>query len=119
MDIDLNNDVLRLTIDEHVYSEEVIFKCFYWYTSQYDLTISKLESHHFLVSLKATNIALDEAIIPKIKRDLVDYKLRDVVNRETCTVRELIIAKAFAYYDLQQNPVADVSDPVGFDPTAI
>ena len=51
------------------------------------------------------------------KRDLIDFKLRDIVTKETQTIRELITAKAFAYFDLDDNPATEISDPVGFNPS--
>lgn len=58
-------------------------------------------------------------ICNKVKRDLLDFKLRDIVTKETKVVRELLVAKAFAYYGLEDNPNSEVSDPVGFDPKDI
>lgn len=50
---------------------------------------------------------------------MIDFKLRDIVSKETKTIRELIIAKAFAYYEEDQSPDTEISDPVGFNPENI
>jgi hypothetical protein len=52
----------------------------------------------------------------KISQDLIDFKLRDIVFQETQTIRELLLAKAFANYEIGDDPITDVSDPVGFKP---
>ena len=57
--------------------------------------------------------------IEKIKQDLLDFKLRDIINKETRIIRELLIAKAFANYDDEEDPTTDISDPVGFSPKSI
>ena len=55
--------------------------------------------------------------IKKLKNDLIDFQVRDIVTKETKNVRDLLIAKAFATTDkYETNPPGEVSDPVGFKP---
>lgn len=61
---------------------------------------------------------IDDQLISRIKQDLIDFRLREIVSRETATIRELLIAKAFAHYE-DIEPVTAISDPVGFDPSEI
>jgi His-Xaa-Ser system protein HxsD len=88
-----------------------------WWQFQYR---HKYSDKLFLVKLESNSGSVDlESIHQKIKRDLNDFKLRDIVTKETKIIRELIIAKAFAYYDLENDPETEVSDPVGFNPKEI
>lgn len=121
MNINIENKKVVIVVDSQMYSIEVVFKCFYWYTGSYEVTITPVADQCIQISLEGRgDIEWDtEALISKIRRDLVDFKLRDIVFKETSTIRELITAKAFAYSDLIENPVSDVSDPVGFDPLMI
>lgn len=118
MEYDIIGNVLKITIDAMCYSEAVLFKCFYWYGNTFQVDIRKSGETTFEVTLKCIETAdvQDwEAITTRIKRDLVDFRLRQIVTEETRIVRELIIAKAFAYYE-EEMPVSGITDPVGFDP---
>ncbi|MGN6195348.1 MAG: His-Xaa-Ser system protein HxsD [Ginsengibacter sp.] len=115
----LNNELL-LFIEKELYNEDVLHKCFYWYGGNFTIDISIYSDTLFLVKLQPNSAATDlENTLQKIKRDLIDFKLRDIVAKETKTIRELIIAKAFAYYDFDNDPETQVSDPVGFNPKEI
>src|SRR5437762_14140149 len=115
----LIDSTLRIHIDSAVYSEDVVFKCFYWYSKNFAVEISKDNNEH-LVSLTPKSGTLHEVavteLLDKIRQDLLDFKLRDIITKETKTVRELIIAKAFAYYEPEESPTTSASDPVGFNP---
>lgn len=117
MDITIEEGMLRMEIDTAVYSIDVIFKCFYWYTGKFDISITN-KDNSVIVAMSSIpdGETITETYIAKIRRDLIDFKLRSIVAEETKTVRELIIAKAFAYYDMATNPTTDISDPVGFNP---
>lgn len=114
------NGCLKLWLADEDYNERVILKCFYWYTANFVVEITKDDDfrHHIILQPK-DNQPLDSHLINRIKNDLVDFGLRDLVTNETRTIREIIIAKAFAYADLPLNPDTGVSDPAGFDPASI
>jgi len=119
MNFHANNEQLCLLVDSRQYNEKVIYKCFYWYTNEYSVDIQIDTDPFYKITLRSNkesdSVSWDH-IIEKIKKDLIDFKLRDIVNQETQTIRELIVAKAFAYYDLQETPQTNISDPVGFNP---
>lgn len=122
MKILLKNNILNLTVDAEIYPEAVLFKCLYWYTNTFDVDITKANPLQYKISLSPLHKSgpIDwEIIVAKLKRDLVDFKLRQCITDETKTVRELIIAKAFAYYDHETMPASEISDPVGFDPQSV
>ena len=117
------NNVLEIKVDTSLYNDAVLFKCFYWYTGKYDVQLSRDGLETMKISLRSKAIIIDEASLPdliaKIQKDLIDFKLRDVVANETRTIRELLVAKAFSHFTSDQNPTSEVSDPVGFSPDAI
>ena len=123
MEIQENNNGLIVIVDSEIYNIDVLHKCFYWYGGIYDVDINKHENKQLQIRLLPKNKQIfsenSGALIEKIKKDLIDFKLRDIVTKETKTIRELIVAKAFAYYGLGDNPITDVSDPVGFNPEHI
>jgi His-Xaa-Ser system protein HxsD len=117
MKTEVENNGIRLLIEREIYSEEVLHKCFYWYGANFIVEIATHSADFFEVKLQRTNLLLDlEATVDRVKRDLVDFKLRDIVASETKTVRELLVAKAFANYGINDDPTTEISDPVGFNP---
>ncbi|PZR23324.1 MAG: His-Xaa-Ser system protein HxsD [Flavobacterium psychrophilum] len=111
------NGIFSFSLDKSIYSEEVIYKCFYWYGSDYTVNIIDKKSHFgIMMSLKSGEDLHLENLTGKIKQDLIDFKLRNIVTKETKNIRELIIAKAFAYYNDDSDPITEISDPLGFNP---
>ena len=103
-----------------LYSKETVFKCLYWYGDKFHTNISFQNQDTYKIELSplATNQAKDEDLelyLAKFERDLIDFSLRQVVNKETQAIRELLIAKAFTNGDFDELPVGELSDPVGFN----
>jgi His-Xaa-Ser system protein HxsD len=120
MEVELRNNEIFLFVEKEIYNEDVLHKCFYWYGGDFSVDISAHTDKIFLVRLKSNSTNPDlQVVVEKIKRDLIDFKLRDIVTKETKTVRELIVAKAFAYYGLNNDPSTEITDPVGFDPQRV
>ncbi|WP_291122298.1 His-Xaa-Ser system protein HxsD [Flavobacterium sp. UBA6046] len=120
MKFEQSSNGLFVIVDKTIYNIDVLHKCFYWFGANYDVTIEELDLEHYQIEVisKFEEINIEE-IKSKIKRDIIDFKLRDIVTKETQTIRDLIIAKAFAYYEEDNSPQTELSDPVGFDPLSI
>ncbi|SEN24428.1 His-Xaa-Ser system protein HxsD [Chitinophaga rupis] len=119
MNFHINDHQLCLLIDGRQYNEKVLYKCFYWYSNNYSVDIDIETGPFYKITLQATKESDSLSwnhLIEKIKKDLIDFKLRDIISQETQTIRELIVAKAFAYYEIQETPQTNISDPVGFNP---
>jgi His-Xaa-Ser system protein HxsD len=120
MEIEVTESALFIRGDVNIYTIDVLHKCFYWYGKDYIIDIDSCEGSTFKVKLCPKKAMIDYSdLISKVKQDLIDFKLRDIVTKETKEVRELIIAKAFAYYEIDETPEQDISDPVGFNPENI
>ncbi len=113
---------LVFEIDKAVYNESTVHKCLYWFTGHYLVDI-RLDTSNWIIAFRSSreNLSKETAdgIAAKLSRDLIDFKLRDMINKETATVRELIIAKAFAHEDVEEAVPGTASDPVGFQPASI
>lgn len=120
--INYNECILSFKLNATDYSESVVYKCMYWYLGDYNVAISK-DVNDYIVTIWLKNAKKfdEEELIVRLKNDLIDFKLREIVNKETLTIRELITAKALANYDFNMNEESlhDISDPVGFDPKDI
>ena len=115
-----NEKKLRCLFEGTLYSEVIIMKSFYWFSKDYDVTLSK-ESDVFEIVLSKKEGVIDDKLLSylnsKIKQDVYDFKLRQIIYEETKTVKELLIAKAFANSDEYDTPPnGEFSDPVGYNP---
>ncbi|HVI48724.1 MAG TPA: His-Xaa-Ser system protein HxsD [Chitinophaga sp.] len=111
MEIHQDNNRLYLSVDAAIYTEAVIFKCLYWYTNTFEVDICQEPATKFNITLtpKAASPEPEwNTIQAKLKQDLIDFKLRQLINNETQNIRELIIAKAFAYYE-QETDAEDMN----------
>ena len=118
IDIKTNDKKTIITIDSNTYSEDVIYKCMYWYGAEFIVDIRKNEiSNKFEITLqKKSNYEEKQNLNERIKQDLIDFKLRDIVTKETQVIRELITAKAFSNFQSDEIPSGDISDPIGYNP---
>lgn len=121
-DIILDDGNLSFLIERSLYSEDIVYKCFYWFSNNFDVSISEDESSHyfkiFISSKDPDLVVCNSELVSKVKQDLIDFKLRDIITKETQTIRELLVAKAFSHYE-DAIPNTDVEDPVGFNPENI
>ncbi len=114
--------LVRISLDPGLYPEDMVFKCFYWYGGEFDVSVDRSSNDMALeVELQPKVGHLDEVrtkgLLSRIQQDLIDFKTRDIVSKETRVIRELLVAKAFAHSDeFDLLPPGAVSDPVGFDP---
>jgi His-Xaa-Ser system protein HxsD len=85
-------------IPQRLYSKEAILNCLYWKLNDFNINFSVFSEKEFQVSLdlKALSLQQKESLKNSFSNELLDYELREVVNRETKNIKELIIAKAFA-----------------------
>ncbi len=116
----IDEQVIQIRIDSNLYSSEVVHKCFYWYASKCLVEI-EIVDESFNVKLSEPKQEWDfNEVVSKIKIDLIDFKTREVISNETKNIREMLIAKAFAYNDeFDEQPMGNINDPVGFDPSKI
>ena len=119
MQVHLHNGRVEVRVANEHYSATTLHKCFYWYTRDYRVEITALDKDQTQVLLtpKEVGQAIDFSVLQsQVHNDLLDFRLRELIAEETRTVRELLLAKAFAHYAPQQPLEAPISDPVGFHP---
>jgi His-Xaa-Ser system protein HxsD len=120
----INNDLLLFKVDKSIYSQDVLYKCLYWYTGKYNISVESFDEKYYTISIRLlNNLSITEEFAKQLNeqilRDLIDFKLRDIITKETQTVRELIVAKAFANFQIDAQHNFDISDPVGFNPNNV
>jgi His-Xaa-Ser system protein HxsD len=105
---------ITLFVDETIYSRIALLKTCYWFTNRCYIFVYRHDQDHLGVRLasKPGNGGLDQ-IVGEFENALLDHQLRFEIASETATLRELIVAKAFAEGNaLEDLPVGDDRDPV-------
>jgi His-Xaa-Ser system protein HxsD len=95
------DDVIKLDFDLELYPANVIFRVAYDFTDQFFLYLTRpVESaiRVLLVPRNPATSARDSA--GAFANALVDQRLRERVERETGSIRALLVAQAFAEADL-------------------
>ncbi len=103
-----------LLVDETIYSRIALLKTCYWFTNRCYIFVCRHDEQHLAVHLasKQSSRGLD-GIAGEFENALLDHQLRFEIASETTTLRELIVAKAFAEGNaLEDLPVGDDRDPV-------
>jgi His-Xaa-Ser system protein HxsD len=122
MDVEIGPAGIELQLDSGLYTEAVVFKCFYWYGADYEVVINRAadgRSLSVVLSPRAGPLSGEhvDALVSRVRRDLIDFKTRDIVARETQGIRELLVAKAFAASDeFDQPPLGSIADLGGVGP---
>lgn len=98
-----------LYLDSSIYSRDALVKCLYWYADRFKIDMDKDKGRYYEVELKplpALNLHDEELekVFLKLKQDIMDFNLRDLVTKETKNIRELLIAKAFSNFDTEEPP---------------
>jgi len=106
---------ITLVVDDAIYSRSALLRACYWFTDRCYIFISRESNGRFAVNfrLKQPDSSGLEDIAGEFTNALLDFQLRADIDRETATVRELIVAKAFAEGNLLEDPpVGNDRDPV-------
>lgn len=117
MKIFFENNLIKIELPIALYNTDVLHKCFYWYASDFRVAIENSDKEFAVVELAHNNdltLAEKEEIINRIHRDLIDFKTRDIVTKETANIRDLLIAKAFSpLNEFEQGPNGDLDEVLG------
>jgi len=88
----------NIFIPQKLYSKEAILNCLYWKLNDFNIHFSVFSEKKFLIVINLTDLSFQQKdnLRNTFSNELMDYELREIVNKETKNIRELIIAKAFA-----------------------
>ncbi len=98
----LQDGALRIALSEDLYGVDAIFRTCYWLTDRGYVYVARSDDRHVEVTLlaKAGNGQETNQLAWEFLNELIDQRQRVAINQETRTVRELIVAQAFADADL-------------------
>jgi His-Xaa-Ser system protein HxsD len=113
-----NDGTLSICVDTAIYPLEVIFRTCYVFTDRCYLFLSPNTSNSVIdVFCTAKTPECDlAAIVGEFSNELINQRVRMDIAAQTLTIRELIVAQAFAEADfLSESQVEDnyIADPRG------
>jgi His-Xaa-Ser system protein HxsD len=87
----------QYSVDTSIYSWGALFRTCYKFTDRSYLYLRRETADVVSVTFTAKNAETDvSALIGEFANELIDQRLRSLINDETRSVRELIVAQAFA-----------------------
>jgi His-Xaa-Ser system protein HxsD len=103
----LPNGSIRIDLNPAFFEREAILRAAYWLTRDCFISISPADTDATISvtlrlkrapapTLQDPRPVLVEEIADQFENSILDFQLRLTIERETSTVRELILAKAFA-----------------------
>ena len=108
------DNIIIVYLESSLYSKDSIFKCLYWYSDKFEITVETFDEKYYEIKLKPNSTssieqAELEKYFQKLKRDFIDFNLRDIVAKETKNIRDLLIAKAFSNFENDAAPLDDIT----------
>jgi His-Xaa-Ser system protein HxsD len=92
-------DHLVFRIDPAIYPEAVLFKALYWLSKENSFSVVTGSDGFFTVNASPIKGSLDpercRELVAQLNKNLIDFKVRNIVNQETSDIRKMIVAKAF------------------------
>lgn len=99
----ISNTKIRFYVDSSIYNDSVISKVLYWLIDAFYVERKSTNDAQQQITLekKQGEISTEELTPLKIKlnQDFIDFKTRDIINRETQNIRDILYIKAFANND--------------------
>ena len=97
VETDVLGELATVDIDVSVYSEAAIFKTAYWLTDRFYLFLERIPSGAVRVELrnKPGSTASLQGACAEFCNALIDFNVREIVNRETLGIREALLRHAF------------------------
>jgi His-Xaa-Ser system protein HxsD len=94
---DILGDCARIWVARAIYSDVAVFKAAYWATDRFYLFIDADGADRLSIEIRSkddTSSDLSSAA-REFCNSLVDFRLRDIVNAETGSIRDSLVRRAF------------------------
>ena len=96
------NTTFSIEIEKQFYDDIIISKAIYWHTSDFIID-RRSNGNSEIITFKVKKNEISEIekenVLLKFNRDLHDYKLRQIIERETKDIRTILYIKAFSNSD--------------------
>ena len=94
---DVLGDAGIVVVDASLYSETVVFKAAYWFTERFFVFLERTPTGAIRIELRnKPGEDVDLALAcSDFCNTLIDFRVREIVNKETSGIREALVKRAF------------------------
>ena len=93
---------ISFLVDKKIFSDNVLSKVLYWFSTDFIISrntisdsIEKITFH----LIKSDGIIDKDSLQLKLSQNFTDYKIREIIQKETKDIRNILYIKAFANYN--------------------
>ncbi len=91
-----SSSTVRLELDTTLFSQEAVLKTCYWFSSSHTFEILPSEGNQITIRLTAKQASTTDDTASSFFSMVTDFTLRELIESRTSSIRELLLAKAFA-----------------------
>lgn len=99
----IGNNKIRFIVDNSIYNDQVISKVLYWLVESFYIERESIGNNKEQITLeKKTDFINNTDLLilkEKLNQYFIDFKTRDIINKETKNIRDILYIKAFANND--------------------
>jgi His-Xaa-Ser system protein HxsD len=89
------------TVDTRIYDLDTIHRATYWFTNRCAIRVARVDENHAQVEFRPLGTeGLSTSIAAEFENELIDFRIRGNLARETAAIRDLIFRQAFVEADL-------------------
>lgn len=100
---------IEIELDGAFFNVDAILKTCYWYAPDFTFDLSRPTERQFVVSLRPKDRTVStENLRDEFIAAAIDFSLRERVESRTRTIRETLLAKAFAESGVLEDPNSGV-----------
>lgn len=91
----------KFVIDTKLYSKPVITKVLYWLSSDFTISSSSIDGDNVSIEIEASHNSVVEwcTLKKNISTMLNDFQMRELIEKETHDIRNILYIKAFSNLD--------------------
>ena len=89
-------------VDKKIFSDEVLSKVLYWFSTDFIISRNSISDSVEKITLhliKSDGIIDKDSLQLQLSQNFTDYKLREIIQKETKDIRNILYIKAFANYN--------------------
>lgn len=90
---------MKTEVDKSIYTDRCISKAVYSMSREYTFSRKSDGSVEHITIISKSGQDVDDSVANKFIDALNDYKLRDIIEKETHDIRVILYAKAFGDFD--------------------
>jgi His-Xaa-Ser system protein HxsD len=107
--LNANDGAIEIELDGIFFSADAILKTCYWYSRNFTFDVKQPSERQILVTLRAKDATVStDNVTSEFIAVATDFSLRERIETRTSSIRETLLAKAFAESGVLEDPPSGV-----------